>query len=408
MITDNYVLFTRICLYKDIEGRLFCDPLWEKDLRLHLVYIENFSLCCPVEYKQDCTGLKDISDIEFIKLFELKKAYGFISVAKTFIPNFLTVKSACKKLTIAHSGGAGWPFPISFYLFFLRFIHSFHWIIVIESSFWMINKNEKKSLRKLFTHSLYSLLLKRCVRSADSRIFTQSYYKEYFLGEDSSRFLINPATWINESNLTSERELIQRLEAKKNLPIKILYPSRLENSKGTNVVIEALEILNQRDVSFKLTIMGNGKLKDQCKLLSEQSYPSFEIEFLEPIDYDNLFFKMISEFDYVLVPIINNEQPRIVFDSYSQGVPIIASDTSGILDITAGDASVFFNTGDPVSLADAIVSVQNNHESLLDKGLNALNRAKGKTHIQMHMDRAEFLEKSISIWHEGKEKNTTK
>jgi hypothetical protein len=132
MIVKPYVLFTRISLIKNQKGRVFCDPLWEKDLKLHLEYIENFGICCPIEYRENIEGLKDITDLGIKWIFELKKDYGLKSVLLNFLPNLFTVKNALKKAKIAHSGGAGWAFPLSFYLLFLRPFFSFRWIIEIN------------------------------------------------------------------------------------------------------------------------------------------------------------------------------------------------------------------------------------------------------------------------------------
>ena len=120
MIDKPYILFTRIPLIKNKKGALFCDPLWEKDLRLHLDYIKEFSICCPVEYSENTEGLNDITDIGIKRIFELNKDYGLKSIVSNFLPNLLVVRKACKQAEIVHSEGAGWAFPLSFYLLFLR------------------------------------------------------------------------------------------------------------------------------------------------------------------------------------------------------------------------------------------------------------------------------------------------
>ncbi len=88
MLEQTYTLFGRIPLIKDESGRLFCDPLWAKDLLLHLDYSAYFNLCCPIEYSQETDGLVDITDANIKEIFALKKDGGLASVIKNFFPQF--------------------------------------------------------------------------------------------------------------------------------------------------------------------------------------------------------------------------------------------------------------------------------------------------------------------------------
>src|SRR6478609_6435207 len=99
MIDKQYVLFTRIPLVKTKSMRLFCDPLWAKDLKLHLDYISDFRICCPVVYTDDTQGLEEITHFSIKRIFALRKDYGWPSVAANLFPNFAGVIHACKDAT---------------------------------------------------------------------------------------------------------------------------------------------------------------------------------------------------------------------------------------------------------------------------------------------------------------------
>ncbi|VVN90055.1 glycosyltransferase family 4 protein [Pseudomonas fluorescens] len=400
MINEPYILFTRIPIIKDESGNIFTDPLWAKDLKLHLDYIENFGICCPVEKSTNLEGLKDITNLGIKWVFELNKDHGLKSVLKNLLPNFRVVRKACMKAKIVHSGGAGWAFPLSFYLLPLKPFMAFQWVIVIESSFWMLGQGEHKTFRKVIEHYAHKILLTRCLTAANARIFTQSFYREYFLGDDKRRTLINPATWVDKSNAASPGIVECRFQNRSDNTVRILLPSRLVIDKGILVVLAAIEKLQCTDINISITIMGDGELKEKCQRFATNSHGSINVQYQEPVDYGEQFFEALAHYDWVLIPTLKQEQPRIIFDAFSQGVPVIGSATSGIKDITNKDNAFTFETGNPSSLAEVIGHIARHPGLALKMGLAGLEYAAGKTHLQMHQDREIFLKEVVSPLHE--------
>lgn len=398
MIDKSYVLFTRIQIVKTQSGQIFCDPLWAKDLKLHLGYINNFQICCPVVYSNAVQGLEDVTMYGIKHIFELKEDYGLISVVKNLFPNFVGVMKACKGACIAHSGGAGWAFPLSFYLFLLKPFFSFQWVVVIESSDWMLSKNEKPTFRKFINHHIHKVILSGCLRQADARIFTQSYYRKFFLQEERDRTLIAPATWIDETNLVSPEVVKKRYLERKGKMIQMIFPARLVEDKGVFVLFDAIEYLKSMGVNVQITIMGSGELDKDCKAFALKKFGNVKVVYREPVEYGNEFFNALCSYDMVLVPNLKEEQPRIVFDAFSQGLGVIASDTSGILDVTIdGVNAVICKRGDSKSLAKAICSVIERPDLLFQMGISGLRYAGGKTHLQMHLDRQLFFGSVLDI-----------
>jgi glycosyltransferase involved in cell wall biosynthesis len=396
MIIGPYILFTRIPIVKDDSGRVFADPLWAKDLKLHLDYIEDFGICCPVEKSNDTEGLKDITHLGIKWFFELKRDYGLKSVLKNIFPNFSVVRKACMKARIVHSEGAGWAFPLSFYLLPLKWLMSFQWIVVIESSFWMLGRGERKTTRKIIEHYVHKIILARCVKAANARIFTQSFYRQYFLGDEKNRTFINPATWVDKENIVSPEAVEYRFHNRSDKPVKILLPARLVRDKGIFVVLAAIEKLQGTDINVDITIMGVGDLKEECQRFASKSYGGIHVKYQDPVDYGEDFFEVVSEYDWVLIPTLKQEQPRIIFDAFSQGVPVIGSDTSGVNDITNKDNSFTFRVGDSSSLAEVISHVAQHPDLALKMGLAGLEYATGKTHLQMHQERERFLKDCLT------------
>lgn len=392
MINNPYVLFTRIGLTKTKSGKLYCDPLWAKDLKLHLEYISDFSLCCPVINNESISNLEEITEYNIKQIFSLKKDEGIISVIINLLPNLLRVVKACKSAKLVHSGGAGWAFPLSFYLLLLKPFFQFKWIIIIESSFWMLATDDKLTARNIITHYVHKIFLTLCVRKADVRIFTQTFYRQLFLKKNTDRTLIAPATWVNKNNLASFDKVQQRISGKEGAVLNLIFPARLEEYKGVFVLFKAIDILKTEAVRVNITIMGAGTLENECKTQAMKDFGTVNVSYCEQVKYGKEFYSKLVNFDLVLVPNLKEEQPRIIFDAFSQGIGVIASNTTGILDITSdGNNAIICDRGDAHDLAKAIAFAAANPDIITSMGKEGLEYASGKTHLQMHKDREEFI-----------------
>ena len=109
------------------------------------------------------------------------------------------------------------------------------------------------------------------------------------------------------------------------------------------------------------------------------------------------FYDLIREYDYLLVPIISDEQPRVIFDAFSQGVPVIGSDASGVLDVVDENNSLIFRKNDPRDLVRVLLFALENPKLKSVMGLAALESVKNKTHAGMHRDREYFIKRTLNV-----------
>ena len=200
MIEESYTLFGRIRLFRDAKGIYATAPLWQRDLALHFGYIRDFRICCPVTQVEAIPdGQAVVEGLADENVTAIREDFGWFSVLRNFIPNGRQVWRALRKTKIAHSGGAGWAFPIAYYLLAFRPFLRFQWVMLIESSFYRVAKGQRAGLRRRLGHYFHSALVRFCVRSADARVFTSQAYRDLFLGS-SQKSLIAPAIWVNSSD----------------------------------------------------------------------------------------------------------------------------------------------------------------------------------------------------------------
>lgn len=118
---------------------------------------------------------------------------------------------------------------------------------------------------------------------------------------------------------------------------------------------------------------------------------------LEPIKYDQKFFDLLSAYDFILITNIKEEQPRIIYDAFSQGLAVIASDTSGVRNITTINNTLYYDAGNPFALSSALINVVNKTELAYKLGLNALNSVNGISHKETHKRRQSFIESMLQL-----------
>ena len=395
MIKGRYAMLSHIPIYLSVDGAFLTDPLWEKDLSLHLEYIEDFHIYCPVlsEHLAGERPLAKIPGLQRHMVHDIPHSVGWAQVFWNILPMFFAMRRAAKSNDILHTGGAGWPFPLSFYLVFLRRFFRFKWIMVIESSFWRLEPGERGSLKDRLRHRAYMRLLPMSLRAADARIFTQDEYRETLLGHNKNT-LINPAVWYDDDQIETSAGLAAR-QAAHSGP-RVIFPARLVAEKGVETVIEAVRQLDARHAGktdiLSLDIMGEGELADVCRRFAADHEGPVRVRFLDPVPYGAPFFEVLRNYGALIVANHKAEQARIIFDAFSQGVPVIASRTPGTLDVTTeGVNAALFDVADAKGLADALETFCQKPADFAAMGRASLDVARKFTHRGMHVVRHAFL-----------------
>jgi len=105
-----------------------------------------------------------------------------------------------------------------------------------------------------------------------------------------------------------------------------------------------------------------------------------------------MLFERIGTYDAVVVPTSSDEQPRIIYDAFSQGVAVIASDTQGHRQcVSDGITGQLFKAGDVIELERAISSVLANKPRWLAMSPDCREKALSHTHWHMHERRLTLL-----------------
>jgi glycosyltransferase involved in cell wall biosynthesis len=398
-IADPYLLVVnqQLLIYQDISGKFFADDLWQKDLSMHLEYLDQLMLA-TVRLHQDPPpeAVPLNAKASTLEIIELPAQTSLLRALIAMPIIVFHLWRAIRRAAVVHSGIAGWPIPMGWIVTPLVLLSRKPYVIIVESAFWRLHPGVAVGWKRRLSASLHEFLGRWAVRNADLSIFTQDEYRASMLGPNASRGHVIPASWIDEKDILTRAEAEQIWEKKLAAPyslLKILFVGRIIPDKGVLVLLEAMRRLSAENVPITLNFLGDGALKSECMAASSELTGVTSVRVLGKVPFGALVFSVIREHDAVVVPSISDEQPRNVYEAYSQGVPVLGSDTAGLRSCVRDGATGHLVPPNDVGALVALLKYASQHRRELKQyGLQALEFAHAMTHQEMHRQRAILLQ----------------
>ena len=396
------VLFSVPCM-RNADNSLCISMAWAKDLIEHANYIENLTL---ISYFSDETPYADAVIIDNnpalknVRFVMIDKPKSTIHALRMLPKTISIIWQEVKKAQIVHSAVAGWPIPEAWIISpMLMFKKRFHFINV-ESAFWRIPEGTEASFKQKLRATICEKINKWCVQRADLSTFTQEAYKKSLLGNHQHKGFVIPATWIDADNIINNNLLNNLIESKSqsiNAPIKLIFAGRLVYEKGILLLIKAVSDLLDNDFQLSLDIIGDGALLLKCEQLIVANKKQAHIKLCGTVNYGPDFFNLLHDYDLMVIPSLSDEQPRNVFDAFSQALPVLCADTAGLIQCVEDQKTgYFFKTGDLESLKNKLIEIIQNRQNLLALSSGCVDSVSNMTHKKMHEKRLKIMQQSLA------------
>jgi glycosyltransferase involved in cell wall biosynthesis len=391
-IDAPYLIVVAVPVVIDQRGRRWTDALFAKDLALHIDYLNDLTIGCPCD--SDEPGPNDVclneAPFDRVKFVDLPRARSNWEAVRSLPKMLKSLWRAVSGASIVHVGFGSWHIPEGFLVVPMGKILKKYVIANVESSPWRVT-GAKVSVRRRLRSFLTEKLSRYFIRMADLRLFTSKAYVREFLANDTSRSFVLPATWIDEEWVLNDDLAAAVWDAKGGVT-RLMFAGRLVPDKGVNVLLSAINESAAAGAELQVTLIGDGPLRDDCKAAAQRLHGSVRIQYLDPVPYGKPFLELIRAHDAVLLPSLSFEQPRLLFDAFSQAVPVIGSATGGILEVAEPDVTGRLVPPNDVSaLALAMQWASTNRAELRALGMAALAKIRGSTHRAMHRNRHEIL-----------------
>jgi glycosyltransferase involved in cell wall biosynthesis len=397
-ILKRYLLVINVPLYRDEAGDIWAGQLWFKDLAEHLSYIEHLVLACPVvegSPAEPKVALQSDSRFSQMKIVGLPCSRSLVRAIWDLPLTTWKLWRAIGTADVIHTGVAGWPIPYGWIVTPIARLLRKRLIIIVESAPWRRNVGSSQGFKSRMISGTYERLARWCLSRTDLAIFTQDEYRRSMLNGRSRHGHVIHASWIDEANIVSD-ERAEVIWGEKvgdhSRGLALLFAGRLETNKGVEVLLDTVRVLAGKNVPLTLDILGSGELAGKCRDVSAELRGPTRINVLGTVAYGPALFELLQRYHAVVLPSISDEQPRIVYDAYSQGVPVLASATAGLRDcVYQNQTGWLIEPNNIDELAGAIERAARTFTELQRMGMEALRVARSMTHQHMHRERHRLL-----------------
>ncbi len=256
-------------------------------------------------------------------------------------------------------------------------------------------KDTRKKVAYIMIRPLYDFIIKFCIATTPlTFVIGAALYKNY---EKCGNVKKIHASWVRERDILAPKHIEEKLKnAAERGHCKILFAGRLIHIKGPLIAVKTVKVLKQRDVPVTLDIYGQGALLKELEDFVSLNDLSDVVSFKDLLRYD-AFYRILRQYDVIIVPNVSGEQPRIIFDAMASGVAVVGSKIDSFTDIISdGDNGLLCTAGDPESFAFAIESLFTNTQLLARVLYGGIETAKENTIELMSAKRKQIIESVFS------------
>lgn len=404
LITQPYLLVLfGPPFFVDATGRRWLDALWAKDLIQHTRYIEQLTLAAPAVRglpPHNAVAVDEVESLRNVRCVELPAPrnilWAFWYLPRTCAALWRALGSA----KLVHAGVAGWPLAEAWILMPLMALRPRLVYINVESAFWRLVPGQKAPLLRRMRATVSEWLNRLAVEASDISTFTHQGYLRTLLRHRPERGHVVEASWIDDSDVLGDSQMQRVIDRRRGHagPLTLVFAGRLTHEKGVLVLLDAVSAALQEGVDVSLDIFGEGPLVGECRERIMALGGDAPIRLRGTMPYDRSFFETIGSYDMLVVPSVSDEQPRIVFDAYAQGLPVLASRTDGLLQcVHDGATGVLVPPQDVPALQACIARIAREPALLAEMSAACVARARGLTHQEMHRKRWRLLVEKFPV-----------
>jgi glycosyltransferase involved in cell wall biosynthesis len=157
-------------------------------------------------------------------------------------------------------------------------------------------------------------------------------------------------------------------------PVRVAVVASLEQPyKGIDILLEALAMCHSCGLQFRLTIVGEGKLRSKFEALGSQLGLKDCISFTGALPAGKQVFAVLDASDLFVMPSRQEGLPRAVLEAMARATPCIGSVVGGIPELL--DPEDLVEAGNASALASRILEVCSSSARLEQMSARCLNRA---------------------------------
>lgn len=169
-------------------------------------------------------------------------------------------------------------------------------------------------------------------------------------------------------------------------PYQVLYVGRLAGEKGVSYLLDAAAQARHHGEVWKLHLVGTGEL--EADLRQQVSTCQLDVSFYGFVPQGEGLRQLYRQADVFVLPALQDQQPKVLTEAMSQGIPVIATNVGGIPSVINHDNNGWLiPPHDPQAIVMAVHKLMVDHdrrEKLVRQGIETVrSRTVEKTTAEM-------------------------
>jgi len=115
-------------------------------------------------------------------------------------------------------------------------------------------------------------------------------------------------------------------------PVRLVYCGRLTARKGVDRSLRIVARANSLGTPVEFDIIGDGTERQKLEALVKSLGLASKVRFVGAVPYDQSLLKRLAEYDGLLFTPTAEDTPRMIFDGYAAGLPLVAFDIGYVLE----------------------------------------------------------------------------
>ena len=176
------------------------------------------------------------------------------------------------------------------------------------------------------------------------------------------------------------------------IPI-VMYAGRILWDKGIGELIEASRLLSDRDLQFRIVLVGSPDPDNPKSISDSQIYRWVEEGIIEWWGHREDMPQVLAQSSIIVLPSYREGLPKILLEAGALGRPAVATDVTGCRDVIKnGENGFLVPLRDVSKLADSIEKLLENEDLRTEMGL------RGRKIVEVNYSIDRIIDETLSVY----------
>jgi len=175
------------------------------------------------------------------------------------------------------------------------------------------------------------------------------------------------------TNTIKQEDFSQMICKTYDQPLKLLFCGRVVKDKGIEDLINAINLLNERDIECKLDIVGNldSNYKVLLDCLAEEIRVKHQIRYSGFVPFGSQLLQHYKDASIYILPSWHEGFPHAIWEAAASYTNIITTSVGGIPEIISEKEVYFIQPHSPGAIAEAVTCIIQSQDIAREKVRNA-------------------------------------